>query len=108
MDVATQVTDVQKQKAKFTFLNRFGKPAAIQGLPLFTADKQGVVSLFPSDDGSSCDIVGLAAGVAVVSITVTAASGTKVTASIQVTVTQDPDELEVTTIAVALDPATAQ
>jgi uncharacterized protein YjdB len=110
-DVSTSITDKQSVKANFAFLNSAKTAAEIVGLPTFAFDKQGVISLFPADDGSNAKIVALAAGSVNITMKVQAKSGATVSVNISVTVTAtgpDPALLEVTDIQVTFDAPVAQ
>jgi hypothetical protein len=107
---STTFKDTEKQKVLLAFLNKSEVAAPITAGPTFTVDKEGVVSVFPADDGSSFELEAVAAGTCVVTISVTTKSGAIVTVQVTTTVTVTvvaPDE-EVTHIALTFQTPEAQ
>lgn len=45
------------------------KPARLDGVPVWTADKTGIVGLFPTPDGMSCDVTNIGPGTCIVTVT---------------------------------------
>ena len=95
MNVSIALTDMQKQTLGIKPVNSFKKPAALKGVPTFTVDVTGVVSLFPSDDGSTLEIDAIEAGTAVITVDGFSLKGVEITVKITVTVTPDSRSSEV-------------
>jgi hypothetical protein len=56
------LTTTQKATATATPVDAKGRPSTIDGIAVWTVNPEGYVTMFPSDDGTHCDIVGFAAG----------------------------------------------
>ncbi len=83
------LTTTQKCTVSIQPIDSKGHPAPLDGKPAWTTSVNGIVSLFPSDDGLKCDIVTLAVGSCQISVAADAdlSSGVKqITGVLDITV----------------------
>jgi len=73
-----QLSVVQKAKLTIQPVDKKGNPAPVDGVPTWKTSVDGLVSLFPSDDGMSCDVSGVAIGTVQVQVEADADLGTGV------------------------------
>ncbi len=73
-----KMSAVQKSTVSIKPVDIKGNPAAVDGVPVWGVSADGTVSLFPSDDGLSCDVVGVAPGTVQVNVSADADLGTGV------------------------------
>lgn len=78
-------------------------PANPSVLPVWTIDNPAIATLAPSADGLSCEVLGIAAGIAVITVTAGAASGIG-----KVTVTEVAPEVFATDVTITFDTPVAQ
>lgn len=107
--------DDQKTTMHISPVDSDGNPTSLpsgSAAPTYAVTGDPIVTLDTTTDptGLSAGIIGVkkAAGTATVTASFTNADGTVATGSAVVTTTVDPAELDVTSFAVTVDPATAQ
>ena len=80
-DMALILTDVQKVGLSVSFVTAKGNPAQVDGAPVWSVSDATVLSVVPSADGLSAEVVAVGPlGTAQVSVTADADLGTGVTA----------------------------
>lgn len=97
MDYTKEYNDLQKVNVVVKPVNAKGKTAAIQGVPEWTSNDFTVVEPVVNADGMSGWLVGVAAGVATVTITAKSLAGNVLTSTVVCTVVaSDATGLELT------------
>lgn len=85
-----KLSTIQKSTIGIKPVDKKGNPAPVDGVPVWDVSAPGSVSLFPSADGMSCDVLGIAPGSVQVNVSADAdmGEGTKtITGTLDVEVT---------------------
>lgn len=83
-------------------------PANPSVLPVWTIDNPAIATLTPSVDGLSCEVSGLTAGLAVITVTAGSVSGIGKVTVTKVTVTEVAPQVFATDVTITFDTPVAQ
>lgn len=108
------LTTLQKETFTFALLNKKGQPVqnpSFVGKPDWLVIPSGVASLFPSDDGLSCEVAAVAIGTCEVSVKVSANTSTNIvvfTGHGTVVVSADSRDNDPASLVISAGPVTDQ